>query len=258
MQQGWLFLQSDGIALSMLGFLFLVALAAGFIDTLAGGGGLLTIPALMACGVPPLMALGTNKLQGSVGTAMASFVMVRSGHVQLARVRLWIVTALVGATCGTLLVQQLHTQWLSWIIPVVLVGIGGYFLFAPAVRPHRQPRCSDRQYSYGVIPLIGGYDGFFGPGTGSFFALAGVSLQGYNIVQATAISKLLNCASNLAALVVFLLAGQLLWSAAVVMLAGQLIGAWCGAHTLFRINPNYLRYLVVVMSLAMLAHYLLS
>ncbi|MFM2485650.1 TSUP family transporter [Celerinatantimonas yamalensis] len=247
---------SDGLSVHLMVFLFLVACVAGLIDTLAGGGGLLTVPALISSGIPPLIALGTNKFQGSVGSATASFVMLRNHRVRWADVRRLMAGSLIGAMLGTLLVQQLDTRWLSFIVPLVLALIALYFLFSPRPRQMAHPRCSDRLYRRLVVPLIGAYDGFFGPGTGSFFALAGVSLRGQSLVDATAVAKTLNCASNVASLVVFLAAGHILWSAALVMLTGQLIGAWVGAHALFRINPNYLRYLVVIMSLSMLARYL--
>lgn len=240
-----------------LSFLFCVAIVAGTVDTLAGGGGLLALPALMMSGIPPIWALGTNKFQGSVGTATASWIMIRSGRISFKQVRPLMLGSLIGAVLGTLLVQQIHTSWLEWIVPVVLAVIAGYFLLAPhPVENTGKPKCSTKLYRRVVVPLIGGYDGFFGPGTGSFFALAGVSLRGLSLVEATAVAKTLNCASNVASLVVFLLGGHVIWLAAMVMLVGQMIGAWLGAHALFRINPKYLRYLVVTMSLFMLARYL--
>ncbi|MFM2480456.1 TSUP family transporter [Celerinatantimonas sp. YJH-8] len=239
-----------------IAFLFLIAVVAGTIDTLAGGGGLLTIPALMMCGVPPLWALGTNKFQGSVGTATASWIMFRKGRVRWHQVRGLMLGSLVGAVIGTLLVQQIHTQWLSWIVPVVLCVIVTYFLFAP--RPvENRPLKENSTWIYRrfAVPLIGAYDGFFGPATGSFFALAGVSLLGQSMVDATARAKVLNCASNVASLVIYLISGHILWLAAGVMLLGQMIGACLGSRILFRINPNYLRWLVVVMSASMLVRY---
>ena len=108
-----------------------------------------------------------------------------------------------------------------------------------------------------VIPAIGCYDGMFGPGTGSFFALAGVSLRGNNLLTATAVAKTLNFATNLASLLVFILAGKIVWIAGLVMMAGQATGAWFGSHILFRINLQYLRILIVLVCLGMLTRYFL-
>lgn len=246
---------ANGASLELLAFLLVVAIIAGTIDTLAGGGGLLTIPALITCGVSPLMALGTNKFQGSFGSAMASLLMFRSRRVRWRDVRGGIVGSLLGAVVGTFLVQHIHTHWLNWIVPSVLVFIALFFLLSKPPLQTAKPRCSKRFYQCCIVPIIGWYDGFFGPGTGSFFALSGVSLRGLSMVDATAAAKVFNCASNVASLVVFLVAGQIFWSAAIVMFLGQLIGAWIGAHVLFKINPNYLRYLVVVMSISMLVRY---
>ncbi|MFM2479324.1 TSUP family transporter [Celerinatantimonas sp. MCCC 1A17872] len=249
---------ASGLSGELLAFLLIVAIIAGTIDTLAGGGGLISIPALMASGVPPLMALGTNKFQGSFGSAMASLLMFRSRRVRWRDVRGGILGSLLGAVVGTFLVQHIHAHWLSWIVPGVLVFIALFFLLSKPPVQTATPRCSKRIYQRCIVPIIGWYDGFFGPGTGSFFALSGVSLRGLSMVDATAAAKVFNCASNVASLVVFLIAGHILWPAAIVMFLGQLIGAWIGAHVLFKINPNYLRYLVVVMSISMLARYLWS
>lgn len=239
-----------------LGFLFAIAIVAGMIDTLAGGGGLLSIPALMVVGISPLWALGTNKFQGSVGTATASWIMLKKGRVKWQQIRGLMLGALLGGAIGTLLVQQVNTQLLEWIVPFVLAFIAAYFLLAPKPKP--LPQASNKSWIYRrvVVPLIGAYDGFFGPATGSFFALAGVAMQRQSMVDATARAKTLNCASNVASLVVYLLGGHIIWLAAGVMLFGQMIGAWAGSHLLFRINPNYLRWLVVIMSLSMLVNYL--
>ncbi|MBF9000942.1 TSUP family transporter [Vibrio nitrifigilis] len=246
---------ASGLSGELLAFLLMVAIVAGTIDTLAGGGGLLSIPALMASGVPPLMALGTNKFQGSFGTAMASLMMFRSRRVLWKDVRGGILGSLIGAAVGTFLVQHIHTVWLSWIVPAVLVFIALFFLFSKPPVQTAESRCSKKIYQRCIVPVIGWYDGFFGPGTGSFFALSGVSLRGLSMVDATAVAKVFNCSSNVASLAVFLFAGHILWPAAIVMFLGQLIGAWIGARTLFKINPNYLRYLVVIMSIAMLVRY---
>lgn len=239
-----------------LPLLFLVALLAGCLDTLAGGGGLIVLPALILTGMPPLLALGTNKLQGTVGTATASLMMLRHGRVQLASVRGLMVWAFLGSAAGTVAVQFIDTAFLRFLIPLVLTGIGVYFLFAGKLLDVLHPaRISARLYRTLVVPLVGCYDGMFGPGTGSFFALAGVALQGKRLVEATAVAKTLNFATNIASLLVFLLAGQLVWSAGLVMMAGQAAGAWLGAHILLRINPQYLRVLIVFICLALLARY---
>jgi uncharacterized membrane protein YfcA len=247
------------LAPEILALLFVVALVAGCIDTLAGGGGLIVLPALILAGLPPLQALGTNKLQGSMGTFTATVMMLKHRRVRWSSVRRIMLTAFGGAASGSIVVQFIDTGFLRFVIPLVLVFIGIYFLFAgKLLETHTHARMREPLYRNVVVPAIGGYDGMFGPGTGSFFALSGVALQGRTLLDATAIAKTLNFATNIASLCVFLVAGQIAWVAGFTMMAGQATGAWIGSHMLFRINPQYLRIAIVVICLAMLTRYFLA
>lgn len=248
-----------GFSLEILIFLFVIAVVAGLIDTLAGGGGLIALPALILCGIPPLQALGTNKLQGSMGTATATLMMLRKKRVHWNEVKPQMLAAFIGSTLGTVAVQFIHTEVLGFVIPAVLIFIAIYFLISPAPsQVDSRPKMSKERYQRVVVPVIGWYDGMFGPGTGSFFALAGVSLQGFGLINATAVAKTLNFATNIAALIVFVLAGKIVWIAGLLMMTGQMLGAWAGSHVLFSINPKYLRFLVVIMCVGMLIRYALS
>lgn len=243
----------------LLVFLFLVAFVAGFIDTLAGGGGLIVLPALMMSGIPPLFALGTNKLQGTMGTATATFMMLKNRRVSWNDIKFLMLSAFIGAVLGTIVVQFIKTELLSFVIPAVLLLIAIYFLVAPhAGYEKSEPRISQGKYLKIIVPLIGWYDGMFGPGTGSFFALAGVSLRGLSLIDATAVAKTLNFSTNIASLMVFLLSGKAVWMVGLLMMGGQFAGAWGGSHCLFRIQPQYLRLIVVVMCLGMLTKYAFS
>ncbi len=239
--------------------LLLISLVAGCLDTLAGGGGLLTLPALILAGLPPIQALATNKLQGSMGTATASLMMLRHRRVAWRDVRWLMLAAFIGAACGSALVQMLDTARLDLLIPVVLVLIAAYFLCSGSLLDQVHPvRMAPAWFRNAVVPAIGLYDGMFGPGTGSFYSLAGVALQGQKLLQATAVAKTLNFATNLASLLVFLAGGHMVWQAGLVMMLGQLCGAWVGAHLLFRIPVLYLRVLIVLMCLGMLTRWWLA
>lgn len=247
------------ITLEIFSFLFLAAFVAGFLDTLAGGGGLISLPALLVCGMPPLLALGTNKLQGSMGTATATYVMLKSRKVDWNSVKHLMLTAFIGSLMGTIAVQFINTDVLNFVIPVVLICIIVYFLFAPQHQnKNAKPRVSISKYQKSIIPIIGWYDGMFGPGTGSFFVLSGVSLRSHALIDATAIAKTLNFATNIASLLIFLIAGKVVWLAGLVMMIGQFLGAWGGSQCLFKINPQYLRLIVVFMCLGMLGKYSFS
>ncbi|MCP3892012.1 MAG: TSUP family transporter [Desulfobulbaceae bacterium] len=252
-------MEIQGFTVDILLFLVVAAFISGFLDTLAGGGGLIALPALILSGISPLLALGTNKLQGTMGTATATIVMLRSRRVRWEDVKFLMFTAFIGSMLGTIAVQFINTEILHFVIPAVLLFIAVYFLFSPQLQTAGStPKISDVTYRRIVVPLLGWYDGMFGPGTGSFFALAGVSLRGHGLIDATAIAKTLNFSTNFASLLIFLLAGKVVWLVGLVMMVGQFMGAWAGSHCLLRIDPKYLRLVVVVMCLGMLIKYVHS
>ncbi len=237
--------------------LAMCGVAAGFIDSIAGGGGLLTVPALLSVGLPPANALATNKLQSSFGSFSAAFYFLRRGYIDLQLIWKAIVFTFVGSAIGTLLVQQIDPSALKQVIPFMLIGFALYFLFSPRIGDEdRQQRISIALFAVLVGLGVGFYDGFFGPGTGSFFAISFVALAGFNLGKATAYSKLLNFTSNIAALIFFLLGGKILWSVGFCMGAGQFIGARLGSRMVVKKGSKIIRPLLVSMSLIMSARLL--
>ena len=240
----------------VLALLFAAAAIAGFIDAIAGGGGLITIPVLLLAQLPPLHALATNKLQASSGSLTASLMVIRRGLVQLPEVRPLFISSLIGAGIGAFAVQFMQAQTLDVVIPVVLVAISLYFILAPnAGAVERHPRLGQAAYQGAVVPGIGFYDGMFGPGTGSFFSLAGVALRGQNLITATANAKVLNFASNIASLAVFITGGKVVWTAGAAMICGQVIGAWGGSHAMVRGGTRLIRPMIVTVCFVMLGRY---
>jgi len=249
-------LELSGFSFNILLILFFVAILAGFLDTLAGGGGLITVPALMISGIPPLAALGTNKLQGSMGTATSTFMMLKHRRIKWHDVKTLMLFSFIGSALGSIAIQFINTATLSFAIPLALLFIAIYFIISPTpAHIEKKPRLSKKTYQSSVVPLIACYDGMFGPATGSFFSLAGVSLRGHSLINATAFAKALNFSSNIASLIVFLFAGQVVLLFGIVMMLGQAIGAWLGSHYLFKINPLHLRLLIVSVSIIMLMKY---
>lgn len=231
--------------------LFGVALVAGLVDAIAGGGGLLVMPALLWAGLTPLQALATNKAQGVFGTAAATAHFLRRGAIDLPRAAGAVACTFAGAGAGALLVRQLGGALLDWLIPLLLIAFALYFLISPRVSDldsHR--RLGDHAFALLLGTGLGFYDGFFGPGTGTFFAMGYVALLGYNLRKATAHTKLLNFTSNLAALLCFLPGGQIVWTYGLVMAAGQLLGAWIGSHLVLRHGARLVRPALVLASLA--------
>lgn len=240
------------LELSTLLLLVLVGLVAGFVDSIAGGGGLISIPALLATGMPPTMALATNKLQSSFGAFSATLYFYRRGLINLKEMRLAIFCTFAGSAFGTLVVQQIDASQLSRILPFLLAAFACYFLFSPRVSDedsHR--RMKENSFAFLIGTSVGFYDGFFGPGTGSFFAVAFVALAGYGIAKATAHTKLLNLTSNLASLLFFALGGQVLWVIGLTMACGQILGARLGSRLVVSKGVKIIRPLLVVVSLAM-------
>lgn len=232
--------------------LFCVAFVAGFIDSIAGGGGLITVPAMLIAGVPPLEALGTNKLSGQFGAASATLSYARKGHVKLAEQYGMALMAVGGGAIGALAAALVPPDVLKAIMPVMLVAIGLYF----ALRPNpgeidRKRRLSSLAFGLTVVPAIGFYDGIFGPGTGSFFMLAFVSLAGFGLLKATAHTKLLNLGSNFGAFLVFVATGSIMWKLGLLMAVGQILGAQAGSRLAMKSGAKIIRPLLVVSCLAM-------
>ena len=242
-----------------LALLFAIALLAGTLDTLVGGGGLLCLPALVMVGLPPLYALGTNKLQGTMGTATATLMMHKHGLVSWPQIRLPMLLVFLSAAAGSFLVQQLDVSHLRVLIPFVLLFVAGYFLVSSLLL--RQLPTWDLgtgRFNRFVLPWIGLYDGMFGPGTGSFFSLAGVALRKLSLLDATALAKALNFATNLASLLVFVAADHVVWRAGLVMMLGQALGAYLGSRLLLRISAVWLKALIVCICFLMLLRYWLG
>lgn len=241
----------------MLLLLGAIAFAAGFIDTLAGGGGLITLPAMLLMQIPPIQAIATSKMQSTFGALVATITLIRKRQLTVSDVKLACLASLIGAALGALIVQFIDPSALDVLVPFVLISIGLYFLLAPSAGSlERKPRIGDRAYRTFVVPVIGFYDGFFGPGTGSFFSLAEVALRGRNLIRATASAKAMNLASNVASLVVFIIGGKVLWTIGAVMAIGQLIGAYLGSMALIAGGAKLIRPLIVIVCFAMVGRYL--
>ncbi|WP_332811982.1 TSUP family transporter [Sphingomonas sp.] len=237
----------------IIAFLMAVAFVAGMIDAIAGGGGLLTIPALMAVGVPPVAALATNKLQSTFGTGGAVFAFARKDHIDLRRFALPAAAAFAGAAGGAFTVTQIDPSWLAGLVPILLVAILLYFLFGPRLGDEDRHSRAGPPLLVVTALLIGAYDGFFGPGTGSFFTTALVAVFGLGMVRAIAHTKLLNFASNLAALIIFVASGEILWVAGLAMALANIAGGQVGAHAAMRFGGRMARPLLIIMSLGLTA-----
>ncbi|NTJ42543.1 TSUP family transporter [Agrobacterium larrymoorei] len=247
------------VAFQLLIILFFVAIFAGFVDSIAGGGGLIVIPAMLILGIPPLEALGTNKLQAQFGSASATIAYARRGHVDLKQQFPMAFMAFLGGILGALAASFVPSDILRAIMPFLLVAIAVYFAFKPNISDidsHR--RITPLLFGLTVVPLIGFYDGIFGPGAGSFYMLAFVSLAGFGMLKATAHTKLLNFGSNFGGFLVFTFTGAILWKLGLVMGLGQFLGAQAGSRLAMKNGAKIIRPLLVLSCLAMATKLLLD
>lgn len=241
-------LTADAIA-----FLVAIAFAAGVIDAMAGGGGLLTIPALLAAGVPPVAALATNKLQSAIGTASAVAAYARAGRIDWRGFAIPAAAAFAGSAAGAIVVQHVDASFLSAFVPLLLIAMGLYFLLAPPMSAVDRHARVGRTGLALVCAAIGFYDGFFGPGTGSFLTTALVALGGLGLVRAIANTKLINFATNIAGLLAMVAGGHVLWLLGLTMAAANVAGNQAGAWTAIRFGGRGVRPLLVLMSFALTA-----
>jgi uncharacterized protein len=232
--------------------LFLLALAAAVIDAMAGGGGLLTLPGLMAAGLDPLSAFATNKLQSVFGPASASFQFWRKGRVRFRDHILPAAACFVSSACGAACVSILDPGFLKSVIPFVLIGVAGVVIARPDLgEVEREARLSRRVGALTVIPAIAFYDGFFGPGAGSFYALAAVAFLGSGLAEATISAKIYNFMSNLGALLFFIFGGHVVWTYGAAMAGGTIIGGAIGARLILKHGARVIRPVLFAMSIAM-------
>ena len=232
--------------------LFAVGATAGFVDAIAGGGGLLTVPALLASGLPPPIALGTNKLQACAGTALATWNYARAGFLPWRRWRLGIAVTFVAALAGAGAVTALDPSALRRLLPPILASIAIYTAVKRDLGEEVRPaRLDVTQFSLLFGAALGFYDGFLGPGTGSFWMMACVLVMGLDLRGATGVTKAMNLTSNVASLCLFLAAGTVNLRIGLLMAAGQLLGAQLGSRLAIRHGARLIRpvFLAAVLGL---------
>ncbi|HEX2146966.1 MAG TPA: TSUP family transporter [Pseudorhizobium sp.] len=240
------------LALHLLGLLLAAAFIAGFIDSIAGGGGLITIPVMLIAGIPPLESIATNKLQAQFGVASATVAYARRGHVDLKKQLPMALMATLGGVLGALLASLVPATMLAAAIPLLLIGIALFFALKPNLSDldsHR--RVTPVLFGLTIVPLIGLYDGVFGPGAGSFYMLAFVLLAGFGLLKATAHTKLLNLGSNFGSFLVFAVSGSILWKVGLIMGIGQVLGAQLGSRAAMHGGGRIIKPLLVISCLAL-------
>ncbi|MGG1550348.1 MULTISPECIES: TSUP family transporter [Paenibacillus] len=239
------------ISWEMMMFIIIGGFAAAFVDSVVGGGGLISVPVLLATGMHPALALGTNKLAGTMSSMTSTISFMRSGQVDVKAVRGLFVLALLGAVCGTLTLQQIPSDFLKPLVIVMLILITIYTIF----RKNWGASSTFERYTPKTAMLmglaafgLGFYDGFFGPGTGSFLIFAFL-MVGFDFVKAAGNSKMLNFGSNIASLATFIALGSIQYEVGIPMGLAMVCGALVGSRMAIRRGATYVRPLFIVVCL---------
>ena len=228
-------------------FLFLAGVFASVIDTVAGGGGMITLPSLLSIGLPPATALGTNRLQSCVSELTAAFRFSKGGHIDIKKMGFGFVFVALGSALGSMTILMIHPSHLQKMLPFCLLAIFIYFLCSPKLRADQIKQRLNPVVFYSTIGMaIGFYNGFFGPGTGSIWILALMYFLGLRMDKAVMEAKPFNTVGNLAAVVCFAMQGHIVYWTLLVMGPGQVLGASMGAHLVMRHGVRLVRPMFIL------------
>lgn len=239
------------MSLTVLALLMLASALAGFIDAVVGGGGLITVPALLLglpAGTPTTTLLGTNKVVACTGTSVAAFKFARSGILPWREMLLPILFAAGGSVLGSRLTYSVHPDFLRPLVVVLLLAVFVFTLARPDLGSLHAPRfglAHQRGLAASIALVVGAYDGFFGPGTGTFMIYLFVAVLGFDFLRSSALAKAANWASNAAALVFFLAHGSWLWKVALPMAAANGVGGYLGARVALERGSRWVRLLFI-------------
>lgn len=246
-------------SISMILILAGIAMLAGFIDAIAGGGGLITIPALLIAGLNPVSAIATNKLQASSASLSATIVFARKGLIHWKTALPIAMMSFLGGGLGAMFVSLLPKSVLLVIVPILLFAVVIYFITSPKLDDIQStPKLTFFLFGLMIAPVIGFYDGIFGPGTGSFFLIAFIYLMGMKLMTAMSYTKLANVASNLGSLGIFLIKGAVIFPIGLAMALGAIIGAQIGARFAVKFGSKLVKPLLIVVSIIMIIRLLLD
>ncbi len=242
----------------LLIFLLVMGFLAGFVDAIAGGGGLISIPALLYTGLPITQVFGTNKFQSSIGTAMAVRNYYKSGLINLNTVWRGLLFGFIGATLGVITINHVSNKFMEYIVPFLMLLVFIFNLFNKQLGIYPGKAKLSTPLFFGLFGFIlGFYDAFFGPGTGNFWIIAIVYFLGYTYLNASGYAKVLNLKSNLFSLVGFLIYGKVQFTFGIVMSIGSFAGGWCGARQVILRGSKLVRpvFMVIVLINVIMSFY---
>jgi uncharacterized membrane protein YfcA len=226
---------------------------AAFIDAVAGGGGLITVPAYLMAGLPPHLALGTNKFAASFGSCTSAYKFTKSGKVNFKLLKFLIPFTFLGAVIGVRTVLSIDESILNGVVLILILFIGIYTLFSKSMgMEDRSKKITKSNLFLGILLAfsLGFYDGFFGPGTGSFLVFGLIYLYGFDFIRASGNGRVLNFVSNITSLFLFALNGQIVYKIGIPVAVSMILGARLGAIVAIKKGGKFIKPIFVTMSLA--------
>jgi hypothetical protein len=234
------------------------AVIAGFIDSICGGGGLISIPVLLMAGFNPTQTIAANKLQGTLGALASTHYYLGKGIIKPKILQSLGLSAMLGGMLGTCFVYLVGNNFMEMLLPFMLIVMVFYFTFSQQVADHQKKSILGLStLACTIIPAIGFYDGFFGPSAGTLYLTTLISLAGMAVTHAVAYSRVLNLISNATSLLLFILLGKMAWAAGIAMSVGEVIGVYLGSHLVHKNGARLVRPLVIVVCIGMLVKILL-
>lgn len=231
----------------LLVILGLVAFFAGFMDAIAGGGGLITLPTLLISGIDPISAIATNKFQAASATVSSVHAFAKKGMIDWKKSIPLGCAAFFGGMSGALFVSVISKELLQGLVPIMLVMVAIYFTLSPRLEEHKnKEKISLIVFSFTIAPLLGFYDGVFGPGVGSFFMVAFVFFTGFSFMKSMSFTKIANASCNLGSLSIFIVKGSIIWPVALVMAVASFIGAQLGIRCVVKVGPKFVKPMLIV------------
>ena len=247
------------LSAELFAIVFITALIAGFLTSVASAGSLIILPVLMSIGIPPINAMAITKAQGMVGLASATWSYTKLGYINFQRIRLAIVCSAIGASIGVYLVQQINVEVLELAIPILLILVALYLLISK--EDFDQPKSSrldDKTFNIFAGSGAGFYDGLFGVGIGTFLIGAFRQLRGDSITSALAHAKPIIFSALIAGTLVFAVMGHINWAVVIVMGIGQAIGAYIGAHVAVKNGQRIIKPTILIVTLTLAIKLLIS
>ncbi|MFX0547877.1 TSUP family transporter [Hathewaya histolytica] len=234
-------------------FLCVAGFLAAFVDAIAGGGGLISVPAFLMAGIPPHLTLGTNKFCATSGSLTSSIKFAKSKKVNFNLIKYLIPFTFLGSVLGVVVVGFIPSDFLQGIVFIMILFIGVYTIFSKTLgMEDKEISLSKKRILYGIIFAfsLGFYDGFFGPGTGSFLIFGFIKIFGHDFTKATGNAKFLNFVSNVSALLMFAIKGQIIYSYAIPIAIFMILGAKIGTKLAIDNGARFIKPIFIVMSLA--------